>query len=420
MRKTLPVLAAGLAAMLLLGFTGCPSENEEAQPQARRADLKVDAALVTATNDFGFRLYRELAKNNGGKNLILSPTSLELALGMTGNGAAGETRTAMMATLGVAAMTRDDFNAANAQLLALLNNPDARVQLSIADALWGRQGVAFHPDFLRRARDGFAARVDTLDFASPEAAGTINRWVGEQTRGKIPELFAPRDVRDALMVLVNALYFKGLWTAPFDTAQTRDGAFTGGDGKTKTLPMMRRAAKFPYLETETFQAVGLPYGDKYVSMYLFLPRAGTSLAELTAALTPAKWAAWMAQFSAREGTVVLPRFKADYTAQEALKTALAALGMGAAFDPARADFADLLAPGAQVEGRIYLSTVVHKTVLEVNEEGTEAAAATGAGVGVTAVPAAPFTLTVDRPFFFAIRDNPTGAILFLGTVSDPK
>jgi len=418
------------ACMGLVALSGCARNGADYQiepikPQ-RDLDLTVDSRLVKATNDFGFRLYRELAKTDAAANIFISPASIELALAMTYNGAEGTTKEAMAETLGLQAMTLDEINQANAQLMTLLQSPDPKVELAIANSLWGQHDVTFKPDFLQRNRDHYDAEVRTIDFASPMSADTINRWVSDKTRGIIPQVVDHDMIREATLALVNALYFNGQWTVPFDKTQTQDGPFTLADGTTKTLPMMHRWGWFQYFETDDFQSVILPYGEERVGsvsgpygegrvrMLIFLPKAGTTLDELATSLTGKRWDQCMGRYSWEEGTLVLPRFGADYYAD--LKAALIALGMGVAFSPARADFSGMMEHDPDtLSWALFL--VIHKTRVDVDEEGTVAAAATVAAGGP---PPPPFTMVVDHPFFVAIQDRPTGAILFLGTIVDPQ
>lgn len=404
---------------VLTGVCGCSAQGEKAAQPRRDPKLTVDPRLVTATNDLGFSLHRKLVAAADGKNVFISPTSIELALAMTYNGAAAETKDAMAKALGLDKMTLDDVNAANADLMKLLKDPDPKVELAIANSLWGREGVKFDEGFLKRNTDFYSAEVRGIDFNAPTSADTINQWVSDNTREKITKLVDADAIRDALLMLINALYFKGQWSTPFDNALTKDGPFTVTAGTTRTLPMMTLERKFDYMENDQFQAIALPYGDEYVRMLIFLPKAGVKLGEMTAAMTNAKVTEWTGQMSNQEGTITLPRFKADY--DTSLKATLTALGMGVAFSD-QADFSGVLPPSQQptIDGKPFISDVIHKTVLEVNEEGTVAAAVTGVIVGTTAMPAEPFTMTVDHPFFLAIQDQPTGAILFMGSIVDPQ
>ncbi len=409
------------ACMGLVALSGCPRNGADhrigpIKPQ-RDLDLTVDSRLVKASNDFGFRLYRELAKTDAASNIFISPTSIELALAMTYNGAGGTTRDAMAETLGLQAMTLDEVNQANAQLMTLLQNPDPEVELALANSLWGQHGVTFNADFLQRNTDYYDAEVRSIDFASPVSVETINQWVSEKTRGTIRYVVDHDTIRDAVLVLVNALYFKGQWTVPFDKTQTKDGPFTLADGTKKTLPMMHQAGWFQYFETDDFQSVILPYGEERVRMLIFLPKAGTTLDELATSLTGKRWDQCMGRHYEQTGTLVLPRFGADYHAS--LQAALSALGMEVAFSPVEADFFGMLGhdPDA-LDGALPLLWVIHKTRIDVDEEGTVAAAVTAGAPG--GLPPTPFTMVVDHPFFVAIQDRPSGAILFMGTIIDPQ
>lgn len=407
-----------VAALVALSgcLAGCGGGDDNvADRGARSADLKVEPKLVAAMNDFGFALYRQLAEKPG--NVFLSPASIELALGMTYNGARGETRAGMAKALSYGDMSLDEVNKANAELLALLANPDPKVDLYVANALWGKQGVAYDAGFMQRCKDSFLAEPYSVDFLSPEAATRINDWVKQKTREKIQDIVAADALRDAILVLTNAIYFKAGWTDAFPVAATRDGTFTTGDGKQITVPMMRRTGRFEYLENEAFQMVRLPYQGQFVGMYVVLPREGVTLKDVAAKLTAGQWKSWTEETRSRDGEVQLPRFKTEYSSS--LKTALSALGMADAFDPNKADLNGILPPGATSE-RLFISDALHKTFLSVDEQGTEAAAATAVIVGITSVPANPFKMVVNRPFLLAIADKPTGTILFLGSISEPK
>jgi len=396
------------AALAALGAAG-------ASPDAR-ADA--DARLVQATNDLGFRLYAALAPDARSPNVFVSPLSVQLALAMVWNGAAGGTRADMARSLGYADLTAEDVNGANRRAMAILREQAAGVRTDIANGLWGRAGVVFEPGFLARMRDDYEAEIASLDFRSPDAAGTINGWVDRKTQGKIRQLVDARSVRDVMLVLVNALYFNGRWTEPFPKAATKPQPFSLLRGGSREVPMMRVKRKFRYLRNDALQAVRLPFGPReQAAMYVLLPHPGR-FETFARGLTAKACEEWIGAMRSAPGTVVLPRFRAEFGAS--LVNALTRLGMGVAFGGA-ANFAGLLPPGDPRAGDLYISDVVHKTVLEVNEEGAEAAAATGVIVGLTAAaPAPPFEMVVDRPFAVLIRHEPTGQILFLGTIGDPR
>jgi len=375
-----------------------------------------DPKLVSASTAFGLNLLREITKKQSDKNALVSPVSVALALDMTLNGAGGKTRVDMQKALGLTGQSLDALNESNAALLALLRSQDPKVELSIANALWAKKSVQFKPDFLKRDQQSYEAKVESVDFADPGTLPRINGWVNKETRGKISSILDRID-RNAILILMNAVYFKGTWTDPFRKARTQEGDFSLLSGQKRKLPMMSKAGNFQYLRSGGFQAVSLPYGSQQVSMYIFLPDTTTGLSKLLRDLTPENWSAWMTKFSDAKGRLVLPRFKLQYDAD--LSEPLKAMGMRIAFEARAADFHNM----CKVPPPVYIAQVKHKTRMDVDEQGTEAAAVTA----VTAVAMAarvvagppPFEMVVDHPFVVAIRDNKTGALLFLASVAEP-
>jgi serine protease inhibitor len=384
------------------------------EDQNKSAGGAIDARLVSANTSFGFKLYHEVANKSAGNNVFISPASVALCLAMTYNGAVGETKEAMERALEIHGLTHAELNRAYAALRSELENPDPRVQLQIANSLWARKGITFNPAFIARNKEFYGAEVTALDFGDPGAPAIINAWVKDKTKDKIEKIVDRIDAQSVLF-LINAIYFKGAWSTEFDKARTKDDVFTIGSGSQKRLPMMTQSGKYDYYEGRNFQAVSLPYGSGRVSMYVFLPAAGTGINQFLPSLTTANWDVWMKSFSKTQGAIVLPRFKVEY--EITLNDALKALGMGVAFDPDRANFSGIF----QTAQNAFISKVKHKTFAEVNEEGTEAAAVTSTEIQVTSAvqPRKSFTMVVDRPFFFAIRDNKTGSVLFLGSIVDP-
>jgi serpin B len=385
------------------------------QRKSQKISATVDSRFVSANTQFGFRLFAQLAKQDAGKNVFISPSSVVLALTMIYNGAGGETQQEMAATLALSGMSLQEFNQANAAWRNLLANADAKVQLTIANSLWARKGIAFKPEFIKRNQDFFAAEISALDFALPNAPNTINQWVNQKTNGKIIKI-VDSIPSDAILYLLNAIYFKGHWATPFDKTKTQDRPFTLLSGAKKKHPMMSQNGRFRYFKNEKFQAISLPYGAGRMSMYVFLPGKNFNLIALQADLSASNWESWMSQFRSTEGNIVLPRFKMEY--EIVLNNALKALGMETAFDPRRADFGEMCAKSSSAN--VFLGEVKHKTFVEVNEEGTEAAAATSGGMHLNSLPPPPFNMVVDRPFFCVIRDNQTGAILFMGSIMEPQ
>ncbi|MBE9031209.1 serpin family protein [filamentous cyanobacterium LEGE 11480] len=389
------------------------SESAAAVPSPK----SVDAKLLAANHQFGFKLFQAIqnqATTSPPENIFVSPSSVAIALAMSYNGANGSTRTDMAQALQLNGMSLAALNQSNEALKAALEGADPDVQLSIANSLWARKGVAFKPDFIQRNRDFYQAEVSLLDFTRQDSVGTINNWVKAKTQGKIPKV-VDRLNPDDVMYLINAVYFKGGWSVPFEPKLTTQQPFRQADGTQKQHPMMIRRDRFSYSENDQFQAVNLPYGSGRWSMYVFLPRKSSNLTEFSKTLTAANWQAWMQGFKKQTGFVQLPKFKSEFDTE--LKSSLTALGMGDAFNPQKADFSNLLKGD-----KSSINQVKHKTFVEVNEQGTEAAAVTSIGITTTSIqqPTKAFEMIVDRPFFCAIRDNETGTLLFMGTIQNPE
>lgn len=270
------------------------------------------------------------------------------------------------------------------------------------------------PPFIERNKQFYGAEIASLNFADPAAADTINKWVSKNTEGKIEKIIEATGSDDVLF-LINAIYFKGQWQFEFDKKKTKPDVFKLGGGERKEVPMMSQSGSYLYYQGKNFQSVALPYGKGGVSMYVFLPDEQTSLEQFEKDLTSENWEMWMKSFRFGPGEVMLPRFKVEWGSK--LNDALIALGMAEAFNPHGANFSQI----AELQGgNLFISEVMHKSICEVNEEGTVAAAATSVRIGVTSAPPPPFSMKVDRPFFFAIRDNQTGVLLFMGSVTNPE
>jgi serpin B len=391
-------------------------QPQSTSPKSRivaQNSMTVSPTLINANTRFGFKLFAAVAKQDAGKNVFISPSSVAIALAMAYNGANGETQQAMARAMQLQGMSLQELNQANASLKTILANPDPEVQLAIANSLWTRQGIAFKPEFLQRNRQFYQAKVSELDFGNPRSVATINNWVSQNTRGKIDTIIDSIDPND-VMFLINAIYFKGNWSRKFDPQQTTLQPFHLLNSQPKQHPLMAQNGEYRYYETSQFQAVRLPYGTKQrVSFYVFLPKSSSSLAKLQKNLTAENWEQWMTQFRQRQGSIQMPRFKLEYDVQ--LKSALSQLGMAEAFS-SRANFSGLSLVPTKID------EVKHKTFVEVNETGTEAAAVTSIGIRATSARPMekPFQMTIDRPFFCAIRDDQTGTILFMGAISNPK
>lgn len=372
------------------------------------------AKLVAGNNRFALDLYGKLRSRDG--NLFFSPYSISTALAMTYAGAGGTTAEQIRQTLALEGDVRQVADAYQALSQMLTSEAASGIQLSVANRLWGQQGYGFLPDFLRLTREDFGAPLAELDFAqTDQARAAINDWVAAATQGKIGELIPPGAL-DAMtrLVLTNAIYFKGGWTEPFEKKHTREAPFFAAPDRQVKTPMMHRQDRFGYRQQDGLQTLELPYGNDELSMLVLLPEKQDGLAELEAALTADKLAEWTTRLGRPEVSVFLPKFKVE--AEFNLNETLSALGMPAAFSNA-ADFSGM----SSHEG-LKIAAVLHKAYVDVNEEGTEAAAATGVIMMPTAMPQ-PQRIPVfraDHPFLFLIRDNRTGEILFIGRVTEPK
>ncbi len=401
----------GMVAVLFMG-SGC-TKARMAKPDQAVLDA-FDITLVEKTNDFGFNLYKNLAREN--ENIMISPVSVSLAMAMVYNGANGATREDMARALNVQGLELDRLNKNNLALLYYLTSADPELTVNIANSIWMLEDFKFSEAFVATVKNDYQAEAKKLDFADPKSADVINKWVNDKTRGTIDQIVTPPIDSQTIMFLINAVYFKGSWTSPFETELTSEQAFNLVDGQTVTVPTMYQSGSFDYLKSSGFQALRLPYGeDEQMAMVLFLPDQNTSLSEFQNQLNQDNWSNWQAHFEAKAGTLMLPKFTMEY--EKSLNQVLAELGMGIAFEPGKADFSGLAAAAAD---DIYISNVKHKTFIEVDETGTEAAAVTSVEVGTTSMPAYDFELNFDRPFFYAIEDSETGAIVFMGAVLDPS
>lgn len=370
--------------------------------------------LSQAYNGFGFSLFINLAQGNAGKNTFISPTSIALALAIAANGAGGGTRDAMLKTLGAPGTSIDGFDTSNRALMAELTHPGSDLQFSIANALWLNNRFALLPTFVTTSRDVFSATAQDLPFGNASAAKTINDWVDRHTNGRIPEIVDSTDPNDVL-VITNAIAMKAKWIVAFEKSDTHDAPFETAAGGHVTVSMMSHSGTYAYADTGGWQVARLPYrGDRF-AMYVLLPHKGTALSDALQAFDRAAFERVISGLTDQRIAFAMPRYTATFKAQ--LNEPLEHLGMSQAFDPGTADFGNLVAPPQ----RAYISLVVHRAFVRVDEEGTEAAAATAVGMRATAIMMPPQTrMLVDRPFLMAIRDDKTKQILFLGAIFDPE
>jgi serine protease inhibitor len=390
---------------------GPPSSPSASAPpavvQAQQANTPVDPAIVTADNTFGLNLFQNLNSGATG-NVAIAPISVAMALQIVYNGAGGATQQGMAQTLALGSLSTQDLNNDNAALQGSLLNPDPQVQLTIANSLWMHLDTNTVPAaFTQMDQTYYGATVGDL----AGAPANVNNWVSTETDGLITSILPSANYASVVAVIANVIYFKGQWSTEFDPSLTAAAPFTLMDGTQVSVPMMHQSATYGYLQGANFQAVRVPYGAGRLSMLVVMPDAGTSLNSFVTSLTPAMLAGWEGQLQTGMGNLSMPKFTATFGAS--LVQPLSTLGMQAAFCPdPQASF-----PGI---GLTCIQDVEHKTVVEVDESGTVAAGATTVTLTPTAVPAPLFTLTLDHPFLYAIRDDQTGELLFIGAMTNPS
>jgi serine protease inhibitor len=402
-----------LQIIILLNLFSCSDSSEPEEKIPPRELTIAEKEIVSSDNNFGLKLFREVIKEEPDVNVFISPLSVSMALGMTYNGSAGTSREAMQQTLELNGLSEQEINESYQSMIKLLTGLDKKVVFQIANSIWYKLGYNFEEDFINLNKTYFNAQVTELDFYSPEAPDLINAWVDDKTNGKIKKIVESPIDPEIVMFLINAIYFKGNWSKEFIKDSTIDDFFTLPDDSKKSCKMMRKYGEFLYYENSEFQAIDLPYGDGYFSMTIFLPQIKTNINNLIQSLTQSNWDSWLSMFNKKEGTLHFPKFKLEY--EISLPDALKALGMGIAFDPCSADFSNMY----KGPNNLYISDVKHKTFVDVNEEGTEAAAVTSVEIGETSIPEI-FNMYVNRPFVFAIRENHSGTILFIGKIVEPK
>ena len=398
-----------------------------ASSRARASGSETDALDgARALNLFGADVYGKLAAS-AEPNLVFSPASIMLALAMTRAGARGATAAEMDAALRAneASDNEAGFHRAVNSLSATLESRNGvfedsgsqklPVTVSIVNSLWGQDQMTWNSDFLDVLAGEYGAGMRVVDYVTrtEEARRAINGWVKDETRNRIPELLGSGTLNtDIRLVLVNAIYMKAPWATPFPEQSTTDSVFTTLGGSTAMVPMMRTSVRCDYARGDSWQAVDLPYISGNLSMTMIVPDAGT-FAEVEAAVAAGLVTNVVAAMGVREVNLAMPKF--DLETKVDLKSVMKELGMQAAFDPSVADFS-----GMTDDVELFVSFIVHQANITVDEKGTEAAAATAVGAGATSSPTEPVTLEIDRPFLYAVRDRPTGAVLFLGRVGDPR
>ncbi|TVQ70921.1 MAG: hypothetical protein EA363_06930 [Balneolaceae bacterium] len=401
-----------LVLLLFLGgiMSSCDvadaDENDTDTVKMRELSAQ-EQILVEGSNDFTFALLGKLAETASDESFFASPLSISMAFGMALNGADGETYEQMRGFFGHDGLSNEEINTAFRDLIDLLTRLDPQVRMEIANSVWYRRGFEVLEEFLQTNAEYFDAEIADLDFGDPAAVDIINGWISDKTNGLIDEMIEEIGP-DVVMYLINAIYFKADWTVQFDPDDTRDEKFTTGTGEQIDVPMMRVREAFGYFENGDWQVVDLPYGDGAFSFTAFLPADRHNLGEFAGALTRQEFDAITSQIVEDTVNVYLPRFEIDYDYEDIMED-LQAMGLTLPFLAGEADFSRI-----HPEEELFISNVMHRAVIKVDEEGSEAAAVTVIEISRTSVGPQELTIRLDRPFLFFIRENNSNTILFKG------
>lgn len=412
--RTIAKILILFAAVFLLTHCSKSSSSSKEKPffNILTTLSETELEICRSANEFGFNLFREIAAwesvEHPGENLFVSSLSVSYCLGMVLNAASGETQQEMLEALEISEFSLQEINESYRRIMSLLPEVDPEVTIAIANSMWANFPSIFDPYFANTCRDFFGARVEEIDFFSPTAAAIINEWVKNNTKGKIDEIISQSELEEYMWVALNAIYFKGDWADKFDREDTHADLFHLSDGNTVPCRMMAQELDCGYWNETLFEGVDLPYSHGAFSMAVLLPRSPFTADDLIMAVDGDSWDAWLNSASYCEVFLELPKFEFDYEVD--LKECLIVLGMVKAFW-FTAEFESMFYPPVST----WIDMVRHKAYVRVDEEGTEAAAVTGA-VGEGGFPA---VLKVDRPFVFVIHEEVTGLILFMGKVEEP-
>ena len=398
--------------LLVLAFSsaGCRNNISPDPVPGNIVLTQKSLSLVKAGNAFTFSLISKIPGSQG-HNVMVSPLSISLALCMTLNGADGSTKSDMINALGLAGLSVDEINQIYSDLISALKKADSDVVMQIANSIWIKKTFPVLDSFIAVNQKYYDAQIQSLDF-DQAALVAINSWVNDKTNGKIPAILDQISA-DEIMFLINAIYFNGKWQIQFEKSSTQDGSFALSTGLTATVPLMMIKEHFGYSEQTGYRALKMPYGRGKFAMVMLLPDVGKSADQLILQLDPSAWESLKTALAADSKVDVwIPRFKFSWDSD--LNDILSSLGMAVAFSRTDANFSKINATA-----QLFISKVKHKSFIEVNEEGTEAAAATSVGIGVTSVGPGGPQFHAKRPFLFFITEEDTGAILFAGKVENP-
>ncbi|MCK5146315.1 serpin family protein [bacterium] len=400
------IITMFLILSLLIIVVQCSRTSPNA-PESVRDLGSLEKSMVESSNAFGFDIFSRMAAIRPDSNLFISPLSISMALGMATNGASGTTADAMRTVLGYDGMTMAEINQTYKSLIDLLTSLDENVIMEIANSLWGREGFPIQADFIQTLQTYFEAEARTLNFSEPGAVDIINGWIEDKTHGKIKNMLSNISPQTVLF-LINAIYFKADWTTAFDPEDTYDGYFNLANGSNVECKLMKQKDEFAFAETDKVKIIDLPYEDGHYSMTVIQPRGNLTITDILADFNESSWKNWLNMLTKTKLDLSMPRFKVEDNWK--LNDILTAMGMGIAFGD-NADFSNI-----NPEADLFISKVLHRSFVDVNEQGTEAAAATVVEISFTA--AGPF-MNLNSPFIYIIRDHNTDTMMFIGILYNP-
>lgn len=422
--KLLKITAVGLLLTLAACTESGTQSNDPLEPPRRVTQLTVqEREALQAFNQFGWKLFRAVYDDaEANDNIFISPLSVAYALGMAVNGARGETRDSLLAALEFNGLTLDEVNAAYNELYRILAAADKSVKFTLANSFWSDAGIGIVPEYRERLEEFFDADGRDIEFQDAATPGTINKWVSDRTGGKITDIVPTPIPEDWIAMILNAIYFKGNWSYPFDTRKTSAKPFTLADGTVIDVPMMTRTMyddvrdfrdrlrnrPIGVFESSVARGFSLPYGKAGFKMTVVLPPEGSTLAQTVGEINIAAISAWGDSPGLSYSSIWLPKFRFKWN--DSLRPMLEQIGFGVMFDPGRADFRDMFS-----EQNAWVGEVIHSSYVQVDEKGTEAAAATVVGFPTSAPP----DFLCNQPFLFVIQESTSKAILFIGKIGEP-
>ncbi|MBM7557396.1 serpin family protein [Halanaerobacter jeridensis] len=406
MKKIIVIIT--LILVLVVSFSGCLNSKEEFASAPVKLDKEVQNKLIKENYQFSYQLFKTISNNDREKNVAISPLSVSTVLTMIYNGANGETKTALAETLGLQGLTLAEVNNYYEKLQAQFSKPNQKVELKFANSIWTDDNLELKEEFMDNMDKYYQGQAFQTDFSKSSAVAEVNNWIAEETQGKIPDMID--SLTGVKMMLINALYFKADWQTQFPKSNTRQELFTTGSGQEKQVAMMGQQNKFNYYQDKNLKLLELPYSNQRLAMYIVLANKEIKFNSWLKDITPQQLQDKMNKLSAEEVKVALPKFKLSYGSKE-LNGVLTKMGLGILFNGG-----DL----SKIAPQVTLGAIEHKTVLEVNEEGSEAAGATDAKMPTARPPGAIKEFNANHPFLFIIKDKKTANILFMGQIVNPK